>query len=44
MGKVALCFSGLTGGKGGKDGAGESLDLIKPYESVNKNILEIIGG
>ena len=28
MGKVALCFSGLTGGEGGKDGAGICSDYI----------------
>tara|TARA_Y100000004_G_scaffold166216_1_gene197761 strand:- start:86 stop:811 length:726 start_codon:yes stop_codon:yes gene_type:complete len=41
MGKVALCFSGLTGGEGGKDGAGKSLDLIEPYKSVKSNILDV---
>lgn len=41
MGKVALCFSGIIGGEGGKDGTGKSLDLIKPYESIKKNILDV---
>ena len=38
--KVALCLSGLTGGSAGKDGKGESLDLIEPYNSVKENILD----
>tara|TARA_Y100000310_G_scaffold231004_1_gene233537 strand:+ start:8147 stop:8863 length:717 start_codon:yes stop_codon:yes gene_type:complete len=39
--KVALCFSGLTGGSGGKDGEGQSLDLIEPYNSFKENILDV---
>ena len=35
-------LSGIIGGEGGKDGCQNfSLDLIKPYESIKKNILDV---
>ena len=39
--KIALCLSGLTGGSGGKDGAGNSLDIDIPYQSVKKYLLDV---
>ena len=39
--KIALCLSGLTGGSGGKDGVGNSLDIDTPYQSVKKYLLDV---
>jgi hypothetical protein len=39
--KIALCLSGLTGGSGGKDGVGNSLDIDIPYQSVKKYLLDV---
>ena len=39
--KVALCFSGIIGGEGGKNGKGESLGLQEPYKSIKENLLDV---